>query len=79
MSFGICLLLGIWILYMLLIKGWLWKLLVGLFGWIGMCVALNVYIPASSHHCLTFINHSFSWSEVIPMAIVILATLYTGD
>lgn len=79
MEFGILLLIIIYILYLLLVKGMLWKLIIAIFGWFGMYVFLQTYVFNSKSICLTFVGHNFSWSEIIPTIIVILAISYTKD
>jgi len=79
MEFGIVLLIIIYGAYVLLIKGVLWKIIVGIFGWFGMFIFLEMYFPDSKADCLTFSNSSFSWSVVIPTIIVLLAMFYTKD
>ena len=79
MEFGIVLLILIYGAYVLLVKGVLWKIIVAIFGWFGMFIFLEMYIPDSKAICLTFAGSSFSWSEVIPTIIVLLAMSYTKD
>lgn len=66
-------------LYILLIKGVLWKIIVAGFGWFGMFVFMENYMPASKSPCLSLTTCSFSWAEVIPTIIVLLAMSYTKD
>jgi hypothetical protein len=77
--FGICLLVAIYILWVLLVKGALWKIIVGIAGWFGMFIALRLYFPGAVHECLNFSGYSFSWSEVIPTVVVLLAMAYTKE
>lgn len=79
MEFGIVLLILIYGTYVLLIKGILWKIIVAIFGWFGMFIFLEAYLPDSKAVCLTFTGSSFSWSEIIPTIIVLLAMSYTKD
>jgi hypothetical protein len=73
MEAGILAIIIIYGLYVLLVKGVLWKLIVAIFGWFGMFIFLETYIPASKTPCLSL----FSWSEVIPAVIVLLAMSYS--
>lgn len=77
MIFGICLLIAIFALYILLVKGALWKIIVYAFGYFGMYTALVTYIPESTYTCLTFDQTHLSWAIVIPTVIIILALAYT--
>lgn len=79
MIFGICLLLVIFILWMLLVEGWLWKLALLLFGWIGMYFALHIYIPDSSAICFSAGGYDYSWKIVIPTFVCFMAAAYSGD
>jgi hypothetical protein len=77
MLFGLILLAIIYLAYLLLIKGWLWKLIIFIGGWVGISVLLRAYIPNSSHICFTFDDISFSWATVIPTVICILVLAHT--
>lgn len=77
MLFGIILLIVIFFLYQLLVKGILWKLIVAIFGWFGMFVALINYVPVSKQLCITISNYKFSWAEIIPTVIILLAMAYS--
>jgi len=63
----------LWFFYVLVIKGAIWRLLVGFFGWVGMCAFLLSIFPSSKNTCLTFLSTNFSWAEVLPAIIVMLA------
>jgi hypothetical protein len=78
MVFGVCLLIAIYLLWVLLIKGALWKLTLGVFGWLGMYWFLSS-VPML-HHCpLTFSGQSFSWASIIPTVVVLLALAHTRE
>lgn len=79
MIFGFLLLVVLYFLWILLVKGALWKLMIGFFGWLGMHWALQVYIPESKHVCLIVTGYTFSWSQVIPTIIVLMAMAYTKE
>lgn len=66
-------------MYVLFIKGALWKIIVIVFGWYGMFNALQIYFPSSRSICTRIIDHTFLWSEVIPTIIVLLALAYTKE
>lgn len=76
MVFGICLLIAIYLLYVLLVKGALWKIILGAFGWAGMYWWLKS-IPACNEH--PFNNDTFSWAVVVPTIIVLLAMMSTKE
>jgi hypothetical protein len=79
MIFGLLLLVVIFILYILLVKGALWKIIVFVFGYFGMYVFLTTYIPQTKHTCLIFDQNHISWAMVIPTVIIILALAYTNS
>ena len=79
MLFGIALLVVIYILYVLLVKGLLWKLILAAAGWFGLFIGLRIYLPESKNVCLILSGHSFSWAVVIPTAVILLAMLCTKD
>lgn len=76
---GICLLLGISIVWYLLVEGGLWKIIIGIAGWFGLHIGMQLYFPSSINECLSYKGHSFSWSEVIPTFILLMAMLYTKE
>lgn len=79
MVFGICLLIGIYLLWVLLAKGALWKLLLGGFGVWGMWMWLSQF-HAMRICPLTISGCTFSWAFIIPMVVVMLALAFTkGD
>lgn len=79
MLFGIVLLIAIYILYVLLVKGLLWKLILAIAGWFGLFIGLRFYVPQSKELCMVLSGYSFSWAEVIPTVVVLLAMAYTKD
>lgn len=79
MELGIVLLVVLALLWQLFVKGWLWKITLGIFGWLGMYWALIYYIPSTKNVCLTISGSSFSWAGVIPTIVLIMSMLYTKD
>jgi hypothetical protein len=79
MIFGVVFLMIIYLLWVLVVQGALWKIIVGFFGWLGMHSALMIYFPESSHICITISGSSFTWAQVIPTIVVFLATAYTKE
>lgn len=67
-----------WIFYILFIKGVFWKILVGIFAWIGIYAFLVNVFPMSEKIFISSQYCSFSWSEVIP-TVIILSTLSFSD
>ena len=79
MSSAIILLFIIFIMWQLLVKGWLWKITIGIFGWAGMYWALSYYIPGSSNQCLTIAGASVSWAATLPSIVLFMSMLYTKE
>jgi hypothetical protein len=79
MTFGLVLLGIIYLLYVLLVKGLLWKIILAIGGWFGIMMGLRIYVPDSTHECMTVSGYSLSWAIVIPSIVVMLAMLYTKD
>ena len=70
------LLVFIFILYFLLVKGVLWRMSVGvfsIFAFIGMKTFLLANIASSQSDCLIVAGHTASWAEVVPAVLLILA------
>lgn len=76
MLFGFCLLIVIYILYVLLIRGTLWKIILAIFGWFGMFWFLSS-IKGFQERPLD--NNTFTWAMVIPTVIVLLCMITTKD
>ncbi len=76
MVFGICLLVAIYILYVLLVKGVLWKLILGGFGWVGMYWFLQQF-PACQVCPLNISGITFSWASIVPTILVVLVLAHT--
>lgn len=75
-TLAICLIIVLYLLYVLLVKGALWKIILAAFGWFGMYWYLNT-IPECHAH--PFNNDSFSWAATIPTIVVLLAMAYTKE
>lgn len=73
---GITLLVIIYFIYALFIKGILWRLILGIFGLWGINVFLETHFENSKNTCMTIMSYSFSWAVVIP-TIILLLTLAT--
>lgn len=78
MVFGICLLVALYLLWVLLVKGALWKLILGIFGWLGMYWFLHAY-PILQHYPINIYGNTFSWAAIIPSVVVLLAMMHTKE
>jgi len=75
-TLGIGLLSGLYLIYVLLIKGALWKIIIGIAGWIG----IYQYLCTIDVFCeYPFNNDTFTWATIIPTIILILAASYTKE
>ena len=78
MVFGLCALFAVYLLWVLLIKGALWKMALGFFGWLGMYWFLGSYHDMQS--CpLTVSGYTFSWAAIVPTVVVLLALAHTKE
>jgi len=77
MAFGIGLVIVCIALYILLVKGVLWKILVGIFAFLGMHAFLTSSFPSSINTCISFADSSFSYAAVIPAFVLLMASFYT--
>lgn len=77
MEFGIAMLVVIYLLWLLLVKGALWKLILAGFGWFGIYVflAIQFHLDKTS----PFKDNSFSWAAIVPTIIVLLALASTKE
>lgn len=79
--FAIALLVGIYILWKMFIDGWLFKIILFIFGWIGLYVVCRVYMESGSHTAVTLGTgheaHTYSWAFVIPTVVCLLCLLCT--
>lgn len=76
MMLGFIMLAFIYILYVLFVKGALFKIILGIFGWYGMYLFLNT-IPDCRK--FPFNNDTFTYSMTIPTIIVFLCLLTTKE
>lgn len=77
MIFGIAMLIVICILWVLFVEGALWKIILFGAGWFGIYVAMRVYVEGATQTIITIGDSHFSWAEVVPTAICIMALLTT--
>jgi hypothetical protein len=77
MIFWIIVLAFIYLVWLLLFKGFLWKLILFFGGWVGIYVLLRTNFPDSAHTAITLAGGTYSWAAVIPTVICILALAHT--
>ncbi len=77
MVFGIAMLVVIYVLWVLLVKGALWKLILGGFGWFGVYMFLSIQFHLDRES--PFKDNSMSWAAIIPTILVILVLASTKD
>jgi hypothetical protein len=65
------------ILYFLLVKGYLFKLIILIFGFLGLYWFLETYIPASKQKLIEIAQYDISWSICVPVVLVVLLLLTT--
>lgn len=78
MIFGIALLGLIAFLWFLLVRGFLWKLILFVFGWIGLYLALLTQ-PWALTTAVVFLGSAWSWAVIIPSIVCFLALLTTEN
>jgi hypothetical protein len=77
--FGIALLVVLYVVWLLFIDGWLWKLILLVAGWIGVRMLLLAYWPGSEQTAFIFQIHHVSWAAAIASGICVMALLTTKD
>lgn len=77
MIFGIAMLVVIYILWVLFVKGALWKIILFCAGWFGIYVAMRVYVEGATATIVTIGDVDFSWAAVVPTIICIMALATT--
>jgi len=75
MVFGIFLLLIIFIFWLLFIRGYLFKLILFIGGWIGIYGFLMLKVPESHSIAFMAAGHDYSWAFVIPTGICLMCLL----
>jgi hypothetical protein len=78
MVFGLALLAIIYIIWQLLVRGLLWKLILFFAGWAGLHAMLHA-MPWAQATVVVVGGIGFSWAAVIPTTICFLALLTTKD
>jgi hypothetical protein len=77
MALGISLILATTGLYVLLVRGVIWKILVGVFAFLGMHAFLISSLPITAATCFSFGDSTFSYASVIPAFVILMASFYT--
>lgn len=74
---GVALLIILYFLYVLLIRGLLYKIILCIFGWIGL------YTYLANHWGLDkispFKEDYLSWAAIVPTVVVLMAMAYTRE
>jgi hypothetical protein len=66
----------IYILYALLVKGLLYKIILGVFGWIGMYWYLS---DIEDFQTYPFNNDTITWAALVPTVILLMAMAHTKE
>jgi hypothetical protein len=77
MVFAIGMLIVIYLLWVLLVKGALWKIILGAFGWFGLYVFLSTQWHLDKES--PFKDNFMSWAAIIPTVLVLLVMASTKD
>lgn len=77
MLFAIGMLIVIYLLWVLLVKGALWKIILGAFGWFGLYVFLSANWQLNQES--PFKDNFMSWAAIIPTALVLLVMATTKE
>jgi len=77
MLFGLFLLFVIWLIWSLFVRGVLFKLILFVFGWIGLYAVLSANYPSMNVVALTIGGNDLSYAAIVPSVICLLALLTT--
>lgn len=77
MEIGVGLLIVAAIIYVLIVKGVIWKILVGIFAFLGMHSFLSSYSPITNM-TINFGSSIVDMSIIIPIVVIILAAMYVS-
>lgn len=69
----------IFVLWLLLVEGLLWKGTICVFGFIGFQECLLKWIPSTAGISFSIFDMGISWAVVIPVVVIILAALSTKE
>lgn len=79
MIFGLAMLAIIYVLWILLVKGFLWKSILAIGGWFGIWGFLNHSYEWASNSGISAFDIMISWSIIIPTFILLMAMAYTRE
>lgn len=79
MILGIVALVCLYVIWVLFVDGWLWKLILLVAGWVGVRLLLLTYWPGSEHIFMVVSSHPISWAATIASGICVMALLTTRD
>ena len=79
MTAAVGLVLSCIFLYVLFVKGVIWKILVGVFAFLGMHLFLLESFPITKAVCFNFSDSTFSYASVIPAFVILMASFYTKE
>lgn len=77
MILGFCILFFLGIIYFFLVKGWLWKILILIFGFIGIKEFMESSFESTKNIGMTVSDSTFSWAVMIAGGIAFLALICT--
>ena len=78
LGLSIVALIILYILYVLLVKGLLWKIIFVVFGWTGMYFWLKT-IPIFQGCPVNISNYTFSYAFIVPTILVMLVLMNTRE
>jgi len=64
-------------IYLLFVRGYLWKIIVFIFGWAGLHSFLSSNYEFGNTTFMTILGFNISWAIIIPTIILILAAATT--
>ncbi len=79
LTIGIILLIIIYILWLLLVKGLLWKLSLAISGWFGIWIFLDRQFEWAHNSGIIISGHLINWAVIIPTIIFIMAIFRTKE
>jgi hypothetical protein len=79
MILGIVALICLYIVWVLFIDGWLWKIILLVAGWVGIRMLLLNYWPGSENMVVVVSSHPISWAAAIASFVCVMALVTTRD
>ena len=71
----IAIIVAFYLLWMLFIKGFIWKLIIGIMGWVGIYSYLHQNYIWAAHKGFIAFNYLITWDIIIPTFILIMAAI----